>query len=115
MAKLSLGPGSRGLNLILTIALVTLLLDAAISPLGLRDLVVLRCDRNQLELARDNLIAQNARREATIAQLHADDAFLQRLIHQELGYVRADEMIYRFSDRSNGEDQGSGAPPDSGK
>ena len=110
MAKLSLWAGSRGLNLVLVIVLVTLLLDAVISPMGLRDLAVLRHDRRQLELARDRLIAENARREATIARLHSDDTYIQRLIHQELGYVRADEMIYRFPDRSSGEDDTGDSP-----
>jgi cell division protein FtsB len=92
-----------------------LLLDAMLNPLGLRDLAVLRHDRRQLELARDRLVAENARRGATITRLHGDDTYLQRLIHQDLGYVRGDEVIYRFHDRSNGEDEASGAAPEAAK
>jgi cell division protein FtsB len=29
-------------------------------------------------------------------RLQSDDAYLQRLIRRELGYARADELIYRF-------------------
>jgi cell division protein FtsB len=115
MAKLSLWTGSRGLNLILVTILLMLLLDALLNPRGLRDLAVLQHDRGQLELARDRLNAENARRAATIARLRADDTYLQRLIHQELGYVRGDELIYRFPDRSDSENDAGGQPQDAVK
>src|SRR5271154_3426029 len=112
MAKLNLRIGSSGLNLILVTVLVMLLLDALINPLGLRDLTVLRRDRRQLEGARDHLIAENARRDTTIARLRSDEIYLQRLIHQELGFVREDELIYRFSDRSDSEDDATDSASD---
>jgi cell division protein FtsB len=115
MAKLSLAAGSRALNLILLMVLGMLLLDALINPFGLRDLAVLRHDRRQLEAARDRLIADNAERQITIVRLRADDNYLQRLIHQELGYVRGDELIYRFPERSDGEDRADDTPPSEAK
>jgi cell division protein FtsB len=97
MAKLSLAVGSTGLNLILLIVLGLIGLDCLIKPAGLWDLTVLRRDRAQLEEARDRLQIENAERKKTITRLGSDDAYLQRLIHQELGYVHPDELIYRFA------------------
>jgi len=100
MAKLSFTVSSAGLNLILLIVLILIGLDCLINPAGLWDLTVLRRDRAQLEETRDHLQIENAQRKETITRLHSDDAYLQRLIHQELGYVRPDELIYRFPNSS---------------
>jgi len=97
MAKLSFAVGSFGLNLILLMALTLLVLDCLINPSGLRDLRILRRDRAQIEATRDRLQIENAARQETARRLHSDDAYLQRLIHQELGFVRPDELIYRFA------------------
>jgi cell division protein FtsB len=108
MAKLSFAVGSFGLNLILLIALTLLVLDCLINPSGLRDLRLLRRDRAQIEATRDRLQIENAARLETVGRLHSDDAYLQRLIHQELGFVRPDELIYRFA----GGPGGAGADSD---
>ena len=101
MAKLSFAVGSTALNLILLIVLGVIGLDCLIKPSGLWDLTVLRRDRVQLEETRDRLQIENDRRKETITRLGSDDAYLQRLIHQELGYVRRDELIYRFAASSS--------------
>jgi cell division protein FtsB len=111
MTKISFTAGSSALNLILLAVLAMLAADALINPLGLRDLMVLRHDRLQLEHEREILADGNARRAATIERLRGDDAFLQRLIHQELGYVTADELIYRFADSSGPAPTSEGGPP----
>jgi cell division protein FtsB len=100
MAKLSFAVGSTGLNLILLIVLILIGLDCLFKPAGLWDLRILRRDRVELEETRDRLQIENAKRRETIKRLHSDDAYLQRLIHQELGYVRPDELIYRFANDS---------------
>jgi cell division protein FtsB len=97
MAKLSFVVGSASLNLILLMVLGVIGLDCLIKPAGLWDLTVLRRDRAQLEETRDRLQIENAKRKETISQLSSDDVYLQRLIHQELGYVHPDELIYRFA------------------
>ena|ERR1700677_560374 len=97
MAKLSFAVGSFGLNLILLIVLTLLGIDCLTNPSGLRDLGILRRDRAQIEVTRDRLQIENAARRETVGRLHSDDAYLQRLIHQELGFVRPDELIYRFA------------------
>jgi cell division protein FtsB len=106
MAKLSFAVGSMGLNLILLIVLGLIGLDGLIKPSGLWDLTVLRRDRALLEETCAHLQIENAQRKARITQLSSDDAYLQRLIHQELGYVHPNELIYRFaaSSADNSED-----------
>jgi cell division protein FtsB len=113
MAKLSFAVGSTGLNLILLIVLGLIGLDYLIKPAGLWDLTVLRRDRAQLEEACDRLQIENAQRKETITRLSSDDAYLQRLIHQELGYVHPDELIYRFAGSS--EDTGDSSAQMEGK
>ncbi len=108
MAKLSFAVGSFGLNLILLIVLTLLGIDCLMNQAGLRDLGILRRDRVQIEASRDRLQIENAARRETVARLHSDDAYLQRLIHQELGFVRPDELIYRFA----GPAVGSESDPD---
>jgi cell division protein FtsB len=107
MAKLSFAVGSFGLNLILLIVLTLLGIDCLINPSGLRDLGILRQDRVQIEATRDRLQIENTARRETVGRLHSDDAYLQRLIHQELGFVRPDELVYRFSGASAGSEANS--------
>jgi cell division protein FtsB len=101
MAKVSLRMRRVGLNLILGAVLVLLVVSYIAAPLGPRDLALLRNRRTQLEAARDRLIADNTELAARTQRLQSDDAYLQRLIRRELGYARADELVYRFpySDR----------------
>ena len=102
MAKLSLLIRRVWLSLILGAVLALLVMSCFVAPLGPRDLMLLRQRATQLEAARDALIADNAELAARTQRLQSDDAYLQRLIRRELGYARADELIYRFphADRS---------------
>lgn len=88
------------LNLILGAVLGALALSCFYGPLGPRDLLVLRQHRVQLVAVRDRMLADNADLADRVARLHSDDAYLQRLIRQELGYARRDEFVYRFADRN---------------
>jgi cell division protein FtsB len=96
MAKLNLFMRRIWLNLILGAVFALLVISCIVAPLGPRDLALLRQHRTQLEAARDRLIADNARLAARTQRLQSDDACLQRLIRRELGYARADELVYRF-------------------
>jgi cell division protein FtsB len=73
-----------------------LLFDGFWGNLGTRDLIALRQHSRLLERERDRLFQDNVAFRKRIAQLSSDDVFLQQLIRQELGYVRPDELIYRF-------------------
>jgi cell division protein FtsB len=96
MAKLSLLLHRVGLSLILGVVFVLLVISCVVAPLGPRDLALLRQHQIQLETARDHLIADNAELAARTERLQSDDAYLQRLIRRDLGYARADELVYRF-------------------
>jgi cell division protein FtsB len=96
MAKLSALLRRTWLNLILGVVLVLLVTSCIVAPLGPRDLAVLRDHTIQLQAQRVRLIADNADLAARTQRLQSDDAYLQRLIRQELGYARPDELVYRF-------------------
>jgi len=116
MAKLSFFGSGRGLNLILAIIFVLLVIDCLINPRGLRDLAILRQDQAQLTATRDQLLAEKSQHDEALALLRNDNTYLQRLIRQELGYVRPDELVYRFaSPAANSEPKPSGAMANSGR
>jgi cell division protein FtsB len=85
------------LSLILAAVLVGLLAEIALGPLGPGDLLALRRHQAGLLGTRNHLLAENASLKKQISELRSDDAYLQRLIRRELGYVRSDELVYRFS------------------
>ena len=81
----------------LTAVLGGLLLDSLTGPSGVQDLLVLRRNDALLATQRDRLLAENVALRARTARLKSDDAYLQGIIRQELGYVRADDFVYRFA------------------
>jgi cell division protein FtsB len=81
----------------LTIVLGALALEALWSPSGPRDLLLLRHHSDVMIQERNKLFLDNAALRDRIIRLRSDDAYLQRLIRQQLGYVRSGELVYRFS------------------
>jgi cell division protein FtsB len=73
-----------------------LVINGLLGSSGPRDLLILRRHGSMLAGERDRLLRENAAFRERITRLNTDDAFLQRLIRQELGYVRPGELIYRF-------------------
>lgn len=98
VTRLSFYLRRQWLSLILTAILAALVLNCVYGPMGPRDLVALRRHRLQLTAVRDQMFADHAQLKQRIKKLRSDDAFLQRLIRQELGYARADDFVYRFPD-----------------
>jgi cell division protein FtsB len=94
--KLSSAICREWLNLMLGAMLGALFVNCFYGPLGPRDLLALRLHRAQLVNARDHLLAENTQMKERVVKLRSDDAYLQWLIRQELGYARADEFVYRF-------------------
>jgi cell division protein FtsB len=76
--------------------LAGLVFNALRSPMGPEDLLVLRHHGTILTAERDRVEADNTRLQDEIARLKSDDAYLQSLIRQQLGYVRPGEVVYRF-------------------
>jgi cell division protein FtsB len=96
MRRLSLGLRRQWLSLILAVVLGALASNALRGSSGPRDLLILLHHGGLLTAERDRLLQENAAFRERIARLRSDDAFLQRLIREELGYVRPGEFIYRF-------------------
>ena len=96
MSRLSLCLRRQWLSLMLGAVLGGLALNGVREASGPRDLLVLRQHRTVLTAERDRLVLDNADFRERIARLQSDDAYLQRLIRQELGYVRPGEFVYRF-------------------
>ena len=90
-------------NLILGVALLLIVGSGIAGPPSLWDLAALRRNHSTLEATRDHLLSENNELTAGIARLRSDDAYLQRLIRSELGYARADELVYRFPNRNTAE------------
>jgi cell division protein FtsB len=88
---------SRWLTLVLTGACALLAADFVSGPSGLRDLIALRARRAQFEAAHRDLLKSNAELRVKVARLGGDDRYLERRIREELGYVRPDELVYRFA------------------
>lgn len=89
--------------LTLTLAVVSALLalDFAFAPLGLSDLVVLRAERTRLEAIHMRLLESNADLKTKVRLLRGDKHYQERLIREQLGYVRPGEIVYRFAAPAN--------------
>jgi cell division protein FtsB len=87
-------------SLILGVLLIAMCLNCVLAPHGLRDLLVLRHYRAQLEAERERLQAKNRELQSTIEKLKSDDAYIQRIIRKELGFAHSNELIYRFAGES---------------
>ena len=89
------------LTLFLTAACGLLAVDFATGPLGMRDLMLLRERRAQLETVHRELLKSNAALKLKLGRLGKDDRYLERRIREQLGYVRPDELVYRFATESS--------------
>lgn len=99
--RLSLYLRREWLALFLTAACGLLAVDFAIGPLGMRDLMVLRERRAQLETVHQKLLKSNAALKLKLGRLGNDDRYLERRIREQLGFVRPDELVYRFAAESS--------------
>jgi cell division protein FtsB len=97
MLRLSVRLRRQWLNLILAGVLACLTFDGIRGANGPCDLLILRYHSRTLTRERDRLVLDNAALRVRIIRLKSDDAYLQRLIRQELGYARPDEFVYRFT------------------
>jgi cell division protein FtsB len=82
-----------------------LAIDLVTGPLGVRDLIVLRERRAQLEEVHRGLLKSNAVLKLKLRRLGNDNHYLERRIREQLGYVRPDELVYRFATDASSEDR----------
>src|SRR5277367_3662556 len=99
--RLSLYLRREWLTLVLAAACGLLAVDFVTGPLGVRDLIVLRERRAQLEEVHRGLLKSNAALKLKLSRLGNDDRYLERRIREQLGYVRPDELVYRFATESS--------------
>jgi len=103
--RLSLYLRREWLTLLLAAACGLLAVDLVSGPLGVRDLIVLRERRAQLEGTHEGLLKSNAALKRKLGRLGNDDRYLERRIREQLGYVRPDELVYRFATEASSEDR----------
>ena len=74
---------------------------------GLPTLTRLRAERERMERTNTEIRERNELLRAQIERLRAGGDALEQVARQTLGYVRPDEVIYRFPDRSPEGDGGA--------
>lgn len=77
-------------------AMVAVLGSLAFGRDGVTSLLALRAERQRLGEQAVALLHQNAALRERIERLRTDDRFLEGLARRDLGYVRGDEVVYRF-------------------
>lgn len=85
------------LTLVLAVACALLAMDFVAGPSGIRDLIVLRGRRAQIETVHQELLKSNATLKLKLVRLRTDDRYLEQRIREQLGYVRPGELVYRFA------------------
>jgi cell division protein FtsB len=88
---------SQWLTVLLMMVVAGSVLDGSFGSSGPRDLLVLRQRSTTLANERDTLVSDNTALRERIVRLKSDDAYLQQLIRQELGYARPGEFVFRFA------------------
>lgn len=68
---------------------------------GLLHLWKLRFELQTLEARALTLLRENKVLRERIARLQSDDEFLEKIVREELGYVRETEFVYRFRQSSD--------------
>ncbi len=103
--RLSLYLRREWLTLMLATLSALLAADFALAPLGLHDLLALRAERARLETVHARLLESNTALKLKIRRLHRDNHYLQRLIREQLGYVRPGDFVYRFAEHTNSDER----------
>ena len=90
--------GGAVLTLGLLVAIVTVAASALVGSDGVKRLLLLRAERQELGEAAVRRLQDNAALRAEIGRLRSDPKYLEELARERLGLVRPDEMVYRFLD-----------------
>lgn len=75
---------------------VVLALSALVGERGLLHLRDLRQEQRVLEAEVVTLVRENGELRSRIARLQTDDAFFEKVVREELGFVKEGEFVYRF-------------------
>jgi cell division protein FtsB len=99
IASIETQKGGGGYKFLGWIALplgVVMVLVVLFNHRGLYQTILFRHERVRLEQENARLAAENARLARTIDRLQHDPALIQDLIHQELNFVKKNEIIFQF-------------------
>lgn len=88
--------GGQALTIGLVVAIGLMAGSLLVAPDGLPSLLALRRERQRLGEEAVALLEQNQSLRDQIHRLRSDDRFLEELARRELGFVGADETVYRF-------------------
>ncbi len=87
------------ISLIIGIILVLLLLWDVAGPFGLWKLHRMKDEHRQLYLSDLELAKENAALEQKIKRLKGDRKYQEQVVRRELGWVRDNEILYKFLKR----------------
>jgi cell division protein FtsB len=88
--------GGQALTIVLVLAIALVTGSLLLTPDGVPSLLALRRERQRLGEQAVALLEQNQALREQIHRLRTDDRFLETLARRELGFVGADEVVYRF-------------------
>ena len=88
--------GGQILTIALVLAIVAVLGSLVFARDGIPSLLALKRERQRLGEQAVALLEQNTSLREQIERLRTDDRFLEGLARRELGFVRDDEIVYRF-------------------
>jgi cell division protein FtsB len=90
--------GPAGLVWLAALAALLLLVASLADPRGLRRWHTLRQDARRQERANEVLRAQTAELQRTVRQLSSppDPAALERAAREQLGFIKPDELLFKF-------------------
>jgi cell division protein FtsB len=105
MLRLSEWLRRERLTLILAALVVGLVLNCALAPRGIRDLMALRRLRMELEGQNETRQQRNHELQTEIDLLQTNDRYIEALIRKNLGLVGPNELVYQFAGDSNTSNQ----------
>jgi cell division protein FtsB len=88
--------GGQVLTAALVLAIVAVASSAVVGEHGVAHLLRLRAERQALGDDAFGLLERNRRLREAIARLKTDDVYLEGLARRQLGFVRRNELVYRF-------------------
>ena len=88
--------GGQALTVVLVGAILLVLGSLMMASDGVPNLLGLKRERQRLGEKAVALLERNTALREDVRRLRSDDRFLEALARRELGFVRADETVYRF-------------------
>jgi cell division protein FtsB len=98
--------GGQVIAAVLAFAIAGVAWSALLGEHGVRHLLDLRAERQDLGRSAFRLLQENAQLRDQIVRLKTDDLYLEDLARKQLGLVKPNETVYRYRS-SRGDEPGS--------